>query len=163
MPNGWTIGASGGNKAVTQPTIGTSGGNKDATQVWQGTSGGNKLVWPELNMVGGLYDSSVVDPADAACFLNLYTGGTMDCGGVVQSWIVPNSLASGSYEVRATVTSGTLSGGTTGTWLALSSSRQWWRERTTPGVSSCTLLIEIRTEGVTVYSDSFTLQASVTI
>ena len=40
-------------------------------------------------------------------------------------WIDPKSSAPGDYEIRATVTAGTLTSGTTNTWLALTSSRTW--------------------------------------
>lgn len=62
-------------------------------------------------------------------------------------WIVPKSAAPGLYEVRATVTAGALSSGTTGTWLALTTTRTWSVQRTTNGTSSCTMTIEIRNNG----------------
>lgn len=169
MANGWTIGTSGGNKVVTQPTIGTSGGNKNATQVWHGTASGNKLVWPIIDMATGTQQDTATSPASAQVVLDIFSTGSYDVtlstvgGGPSGAWINPTSLASGSYEVRATATSGTVSTGTVGSWLALSSSRTWSVSRSGAGSKACTLLIEIRTEGVTVYSGSITLRATVSL
>lgn len=80
-------------------------------------------------------------------------GGTVDVG----DWITPISAAGANYEVRATVNSGSLSSGTTGSWLALSSTRTWAREQTTVGSSACELLIEIRNASTTVVMDSSTV------
>ena len=40
-------------------------------------------------------------------------------------WIDPKDSAPGLYEIRATVTSGTLSSGVANSWQALTSSRTW--------------------------------------
>lgn len=169
MANGWTIGTASGNKEVTQPTIGTASGNKDATQVWQGTSGGNKLVWPVIDMASGTQLDEATSPGAAQVILDVTSAGTYAVtlstsgGGPTGDWISPTSLASGSYEIRATATSGTVSTGTVGSWLALSSTRTWTVSRGSVGSKACTLTIEIRTEGVTVYSGSITLRATVTL
>lgn len=62
----------------------------------------------------------------------------------IGDWANPKALAPGSYEVRATVESGSVSSGTTGSWLALTSTRTWTVERTSTGVSEATILVEIR-------------------
>lgn len=67
-------------------------------------------------------------------------GGTVDVG----DWITPAAAAGANYEVQATVNSGSLTSGTTGSWLALSSTRTWALDQTSVGSSSCELLIEIR-------------------
>lgn len=56
------------------------------------------------------------------------------------------SGASADYEVRATLTSGSVSSGTTGSWLALSTTREWTRGPTI-GFSHANLTIEIRLTG----------------
>lgn len=63
-------------------------------------------------------------------------------------WVIPNGNAS-LYEVRATLNSGTLSSGTTGSWLALTSTRTWTVTRSVIGVSTANLTIEIRRIGGT--------------
>lgn len=60
--------------------------------------------------------------------------------GDVGDWITPKGKAPGAYECRATLNSGSVATGTTGSWLALTSTRTW-----TVGVSgSANLTIEIR-------------------
>lgn len=168
MATGWTVGTSGGNKLVTQPTIGTSGGNKNATEVWVGTSGGNKLVFPGFSMAAGTQTDTSVFPAGAQSYLDVYSTGTYAVslantgGGASGNWITPTSLAPGSYEIRATINTGTLTGGSaTGTWLALTTSRSWYVDRATIGTKACGLTIEIRLGSVTVYSETVTLRATV--
>jgi hypothetical protein len=78
------------------------------------------------------------------------------------SWVVPNSSAS-KYESFATLNSGTLSSGTTGTWQALSSSRSWVKTRPSvpAGVSNVNLTITIRdaATGTNITSAIILLQA----
>ena len=80
-------------------------------------------------------------------------GGTVDVG----DWITPISAAGANYEVRATVNSGSLTSGTTGSWLALSSTRTWTLTQTTVASSACELLIEIRNTSTTIVMDSSTV------
>jgi hypothetical protein len=49
------------------------------------------------------------------------TLGAADLG----DWISPKGAAGSSFEVRCTVNSGSLSSGTTGSWLNLGSNRSW--------------------------------------
>lgn len=71
--------------------------------------------------------------------------------------------AAADYEVRATLISGTVSSGTTGAWQSLATTRQWSRNRTTIGSSSCALTIEIRraVDSVVVTTATITLSANV--
>lgn len=76
-------------------------------------------------------------------------------------WLVSGSAA--DFEVRATATSGTLTYGTTGSWESLGTTRAWGVTRTTIGIKSCTLTIEIRraSDGVVLDSATITLSAEV--
>jgi hypothetical protein len=85
-------------------------------------------------------------------------GGTIDLG----DWITPKTAAPGSFECRATVVSGSLSSGTTGAWLALSTSRTWSVTRATSGTSSCQLTIEIRLGTTVLASATVMISATVT-
>lgn len=77
-------------------------------------------------------------------------------------WIDPKAAAPGTYEARVTVTSGSLSSGTTGTWLALTSNRTWTVTRDTVGTSTCVFTVEIRKgSGSTLASATITLEAEV--
>jgi len=76
----------------------------------------------------------------------------------LEQWCTPTSQAS-NYEALVTVTSGTLSGGSgTGTWLALSTTRNWYVEEFTPGGSNfCTFTVQIRKIGTTTVLDTATI------
>lgn len=80
-------------------------------------------------------------------------------------WITPKPPVSTHY-VRVTPTSGSLSSGATGTWLALSSSKAWTLKQVGPGAKSCTFTVEIATDsgGVNIVaSASVSLNVSVEI
>lgn len=83
--------------------------------------------------------------------------GSSDIG----DWIDPKANAPSDYEVRATLNSGTLTSGTTGSWLALTSNRTWTLGRVTVGVADqVELTIEIRKgSGATLASATVTLDA----
>ena len=85
------------------------------------------------------------------------TLGSADIG----DWISPKASAPSDYEVRATLNSGTLTSGTTGSWLALSSNRSWTLTRATVGAADqVNLTIEIRKgAGATLASATVTLDA----
>lgn len=70
----------------------------------------------------------------------------------LETWLSFGSAS--SYEVRATVTSGAVTSGTTGSWLALSSSQEWLVQRGTVGISNAVLTIEIRNATSLVVVDS---------
>ena len=85
------------------------------------------------------------------------TLGTIPIG----KWVVPASSAS-NYEAKATVTSGTLSSGTTGTWINCAASPGWYRNRTTIGTNTAIITVEIRLIGstTTLTSASITLTST---
>lgn len=78
-----------------------------------------------------------------------YTGGT---------WNSDSGVGS-SYEVKMTVSSGAISSGTTGSWLALSSNRSWAVTDSTQdgNAESATLSLQIRQVGTTTVLDTATI------
>lgn len=81
------------------------------------------------------------------------------------TWLLGGTAS--AFEVRATLQSGALDGGTVNSWMNLGSSRDWTRVRTenSTGTNSAVLLIEIRdvaTQTV-LASGTITLQASVDV
>lgn len=121
---------------------------------------------------GGTAAASVFSPGTALASLDVRLDGAVIGSGndasFSHAWFEPIGGTPGnSYWVRATVTSGSLSGGdATGAWLALSSNRNWNRARSAPGISSAALLIEIASDAAganVVTSGNYTLQASVEI
>lgn len=79
---------------------------------------------------------------------------------ILENWITPTSAAGAAYEARATVVSGSLSSGTTGSWLSLGTTRDWNVSRGSVGLSTCILTIEIRRASDSVVIDSATITLS---
>jgi hypothetical protein len=106
-----------------------------------------------------------LNPTTATAGVRLRSTGQQDSrqGGVYTQehvWLQSGGVA-GDYQVRATVNSGALSSGTTGTWLALSTTREWFVQ-SAGGFESATITLEIRLAVApnTVFTDSsHTLQA----
>lgn len=74
----------------------------------------------------------------------------------LETWLLSGS-ASG-YDVKATVTSGSLSSGTTDTWLNCGTSREWYVQNSIPGTSiACTFTVELRPTGGGSTLDSATI------
>lgn len=106
-----------------------------------------------------VYDQTNAAPASATYELNLVGGifETTNTGGRVAlgPWVTPSTVAvAANYEVFATLVGGTLSTGTTGSWLALSTTRTWSRTRSVSGVSEGQIWIDIRLVGTTTVLDS---------
>ena len=76
-----------------------------------------------------------------------YGGSPTESGGGPPNWYTPTTTGiGGSFWIRATVTTGLLSSGVTGTWIALSTSPSWMKGPATTGASSCTLTFEIASD-----------------
>jgi hypothetical protein len=80
------------------------------------------------------------------------------------NWISPSGAGSGTGRyVKATVTSGSLTSGTTGSYVEISTNPQWTRTRATPGTSACTIQFDFSFDGVnSVLTVSVTLTATFT-
>jgi hypothetical protein len=89
-------------------------------------------------------------------------GGTIN---ISDEWVRPASAAGAVYECRATVTSGVLASGTTGTWLALNTTRAWTVSIAVIGTAEATITVEIRVaaSGLVLASASIDLTAERTI
>jgi hypothetical protein len=83
-------------------------------------------------------------------------------GTILESWLLSGSAS--SFEVRATVTSGTLTSGTTGSWLACSSDRTWSITNSAANNStvSVVMTVEIRNASTLVVADSATITLEAT-
>lgn len=81
-----------------------------------------------------------------------------------ESWCSHASVT-GNYEVLATLSSGTSpSGSAVGSWLSLSSTREWYLTNATTTAKTCTLSIQIRGPGgVTLDTATISLSAVRTI
>ena len=104
--------------------------------------------------------------SDAYAFYFLTAGGQVEsstfAGGInpvnLEQWCTPTNQSS-NYEALVTLTSGTLSGGSgTGTWLALSTTRNWYVEEFGSGNSKlCQFTVQIRKIGTGTVLDTATI------
>lgn len=85
--------------------------------------------------------------------------GTQDIG----DWASPKSLAPGSYEVRVDLAPGSdsLASGTVGSWEALTTTRTWTLEQSTPGYAQATLQVQIRLGATVLTSANVNLSVDV--
>ena len=75
----------------------------------------------------------------------------------LQTWCTPTSQAS-NYEARVTVNSGSTPTGTVGSWVALSSTRDWTISETTSGINNLSnFTVQIRRTGTTTVLSSATI------
>lgn len=74
----------------------------------------------------------------------------------IGDWVTPKSAAA-NYECKATLVSGSLTSGTTGSWLALTTSRAWSVSQSTTGTKTATISVEIRKVGTTTVLDTATI------
>ena len=126
-----------------------------------GAIGGDRISLSGLTISaigsGGAQTATYTLESDGDVIIATTVDGSLDAG----DWISPKASAPSDYEVQATLVSGTLSTGTTGSWLALSSNRSWTLQRVTVGVATqVTLTIEIRKgSGAVLASATVTLDA----
>ena len=108
-----------------------------------------------------------ISPTDAFAGIRVHSDGTVDNRTNVSAnytnqytWLTGAGSTNADYEVRWTTTAGTLSAGTAGTWMVLSTSREFTRNETRNGFfsSSCTGTLEIR-----MAASPFTVLATATI
>ena len=129
---------------------------------------GANLFWSRS--VAQLTDvtASVTTSAPATAWYEVRSNGKVyrsTIGGAVsyyEDWLL--SGAAGDYQVRATVTSGSVSGSATGSWLALTSTRAWSVTDNFAGGPSATanITVEIRDTATNTVraSASITLNAN---
>lgn len=104
-----------------------------------------------------------LDPNDAICYYRINSNGNVYGTNVgipfdlLEQWATPTSIAS-QYEVFATLNTGSLSGGTTGSWLSLGTTRDWWVERTTVGARVANMSMQVRKIGTTTVLDTWTIE-----
>jgi hypothetical protein len=76
---------------------------------------------------------------------------------LLSQWVTPTS-AGGNYEVFATVTSGSVSSGTTGSWVATSGSPLWTRVAAVVGtINIVSLSMQVRATGTGTVLDTWTV------
>jgi len=123
--------------------------------------GGGGVV---LRVDDGTYTHDVINPQDATVSLSLNSSGVLTIladSGTSYNWVT-GALPSG-YEVRVTATVGSVSSGTVGSWLPLSTTRTWTVERTILGTKTATLTVEIGLLGASSVLEAGTITMSATV
>jgi hypothetical protein len=104
-----------------------------------------------------------LDPNDATCYYQINSNGNVYGTNVgvpldlLEQWATPTSIAS-QYEVFATLNTGSLSSGTTGSWLSLGTTRLWSVTRTTVGARVANMTMEVRKIGTATVLDTWTIE-----
>ena len=107
--------------------------------------------------------SETVTPTAAEATYSLLSDGQLETtSGGLSRWLIGSSSGS-NYECRATIVSGTLSSGTTGSWLALSSNRAWAVTRVSLGTKTCTIDVEIGLVGTSTALDTARIILTATV
>lgn len=79
---------------------------------------------------------------------------------LLESWVVPNAAAS-DYEAYVSVTTGSVGGSATGSWLSLGSNREWnVLTSSYPETVSAVISVQIRKIGTTTVLDTATITLS---
>lgn len=120
---------------------------------------------PIVSISNGSVDASATSPSSATAYYELQSDGdTVTSDGAIADWLI-GSVTGSDYECRATLVSGTLSTGTTGSWLALSSPRSWTVTRSSLGSKTCTFDVEVGLVGTSTALDTarITLTAEVIV
>ena len=119
----------------------------------------------KLTLTGRTIESN--NPQGAIAGVRINANGTVDQNidnqffqiNADTDWIIPNAAASGPYQVRATVLSGSLSSGTVGVWLDLDVDRSFSVFAAPGNTLSATIRIEIGIGETVIVSADFTLIA----
>ena len=117
-----------------------------------------------------LANDVATSPADANITVTFKSDGSIEkTAGVTVTdlgdWISP-TINMANYSIKATLNSGTLTSGTTGSFLSLASDRSWNVTRTnnTAGSDSAELLLEIvLTASTSIVLDSATVTLTATV
>lgn len=147
MAAGVYVNDSGTARRINEIWVNNNGTARQITEIWVNDNGVARMIFSgsvvqsfsgSVQTSGGATASFTLSSTGSRTALN----GSGESGG--QVWISPQS-GMDLYEVRATATSGSVSSGTVGAWLSLSSSRTWSRTSTNPmGANTVTLQLEFR-------------------
>lgn len=99
------------------------------------------------------------DPNDVMTSYQINSNGRIyDNGNDVGSWVTPNAAAS-NYQVRATIISGSITGSSLGTWLAVSGLPTWNLNKIGGGVGVIygSITLEIRDTATSTVRDTATI------
>ena len=121
-------------------------------------AGGRSVNFTDRTGLNTIYASNTAATAVAGYRINPSTGyADQNLNGSysqIEQWSFPVGDAI-YYEVKATVLSGSVSSGTTGSWLATTASREWQKTRSAVGSDTVQLQFEIREAGGSTILDTW--------
>lgn len=146
------------NKSINDSNYRTLAGVASGTIDLQDFYGKSAVV---ISIVDVLVIDTDFHPAYVDSVYELNSNGKIyENGTDVGSWCTPNGSASG-YEVKADIVYGTLTGGVTGTWQALSTTRSWIMQRDGSfeaiGISGAQITVQIRDIATATVRDTATI------
>ena len=158
-------------RTLTDVHVNDAGTWRRIQEVWVNDAGTWRMVHvgDVVAITSQTITDSQLDPTPAVVSYQLQSDGNVEAtsGGfpsALGDWVTPTASAGAAYEARATIVSGSLTSGTAGSWLPLSSNRTWSLTRSVIGFSTTVLTIEIRraADGVVLTTATITLEANVT-
>lgn len=168
-----SLNVSGTWKTLSKVWINVSGTWKECTKVWLNVGG----VWKEvfsaysiLSFGGTVASDDPLSPYNSIAGIQLNTDGTISTTltpsgteSVGTDWLSGGGTTeAANWSVKATATSGTVSTGTTGSWLALTSARAWTKQQTTIGNTQVVLSLEFSRDGGTTTSSTISVTLDAT-
>lgn len=141
-----SVGVGGTWKTVNKIFVGVGGVWKTVAKGWVGVGG----VWKEF-YTNLFFPTTAINaedfaltPGTATASISFLANGTFTTSGIASgNWVEPTETGIGSsYQIFFTTTSGTLTTGTTGTWLSFPQTIT--RNRTTVGISEWIGTAQIR-------------------
>lgn len=106
----------------------------------------------QVQLTGGTVTAIAISPNDATAGYQLTSGGAAQqlvngVASTLYNWLLSGSAS--DFDVFATLNSGTLTSGTTGSWLNMGTTRSWTVQRTVnaAGVNSANITLQLRPAG----------------
>lgn len=147
------VGVGGVFKAVPDMWVGVTSAWKKVSDGWVGVGG----VWKQfytsvaVNLLGLDPYGVAITPDDSTAVYTLTSSGLEAATGLSDSTWLLSGVAS-DYDVRVTVTAGTLTSGTAGAWLNLGTNRSWSKVNPSniSSVQTVSMTVEISLAGAGV-------------
>jgi len=133
----------GANRVIRSITF-SDGTNRTIKAAYFGDGGTNRLVFSSaVNLLGLDPSRIVVSPSTATATYQLTNAGVESATlAGTNTWLPAGSAA--NYDCRLTMTTGSVTGSATGTWLNLGTTRSWSLTQSVIGSASASGTIEIR-------------------
>jgi hypothetical protein len=146
-------------REIQEIWVNDSGTARQIQEIWVNDNGTARLVYQAIQIT--LQNASYIYFGGTPCEFHLNSDGfvyTRTSSTLTQryAWI-SNPAMVGQYECRATVTSGSLSAGTTGAWQSCATTRTWTRGTGAGTSAFCGFTLEIRSAATAAVAASATI------